>query len=253
MTRHARAARLGASLGEHYRDLPRRRAGDRRPDRAQPRHDRRVAVPGRSVRGPVGRVRRSRGDGGDPRRRRGRAPCRCASSTSARTRPSSARPRCSPRSECRSARVPAAPTRRSSGAPATGRSRPRALRLDRRRHVSRRRHRPHRRRRRSTSAPPRPRPPCVGQAADRGELRRRGRLAAEHCNPQADQRGPADYKRHLASELTRASAAPRPSRREPTSEGHDDASDDDGQRRGGHAARSSRGCCSCTSSATISA
>jgi aerobic carbon-monoxide dehydrogenase medium subunit len=29
-----------------------------------------------------------------------------------------------------------------------------------------------------------------------------GRLAAEHCNPVADQRGPADYKRHLAAELT---------------------------------------------------
>ncbi len=29
-----------------------------------------------------------------------------------------------------------------------------------------------------------------------------GRLAAEHCHPTADQRGPADYKRHLAGELT---------------------------------------------------
>ncbi len=29
-----------------------------------------------------------------------------------------------------------------------------------------------------------------------------GRLAAEHCRPVADQRGPADYKRHLAGELT---------------------------------------------------
>jgi carbon-monoxide dehydrogenase medium subunit len=29
-----------------------------------------------------------------------------------------------------------------------------------------------------------------------------GRLAAEHCRPSADQRGPADYKRHLAGELT---------------------------------------------------
>jgi carbon-monoxide dehydrogenase medium subunit len=32
-----------------------------------------------------------------------------------------------------------------------------------------------------------------------------GRIAAEHCNPVADQRGPVDYKRHLAGELaTRA-------------------------------------------------
>ena len=29
-----------------------------------------------------------------------------------------------------------------------------------------------------------------------------GRLAAEHCRPSADQRGPVDYKRHLAGELT---------------------------------------------------
>jgi aerobic carbon-monoxide dehydrogenase medium subunit len=29
-----------------------------------------------------------------------------------------------------------------------------------------------------------------------------GQIAAEHCNPSSDQRGPAAYKRHLASELT---------------------------------------------------
>jgi aerobic carbon-monoxide dehydrogenase medium subunit len=29
-----------------------------------------------------------------------------------------------------------------------------------------------------------------------------GQLAAEHCGPVSDQRGPADYKRHLAGELT---------------------------------------------------
>jgi len=29
-----------------------------------------------------------------------------------------------------------------------------------------------------------------------------GRIAAEHCRPVADQRGPEDYKRHLAGELT---------------------------------------------------
>ena len=29
-----------------------------------------------------------------------------------------------------------------------------------------------------------------------------GRLAAEACDPVADQRGPVDYKRHLADELT---------------------------------------------------
>lgn len=30
-----------------------------------------------------------------------------------------------------------------------------------------------------------------------------GRIAAEDCSPAADQRGPVDYKRHLAAELTR--------------------------------------------------
>jgi aerobic carbon-monoxide dehydrogenase medium subunit len=30
-----------------------------------------------------------------------------------------------------------------------------------------------------------------------------GRIAAEHCDPVTDQRGPADYKRHLAAELTK--------------------------------------------------
>ncbi|HEV2778779.1 MAG TPA: xanthine dehydrogenase family protein subunit M [Actinophytocola sp.] len=29
-----------------------------------------------------------------------------------------------------------------------------------------------------------------------------GRIAAEHCNPTADQRGPVDFKRHLTGELT---------------------------------------------------
>ena len=29
-----------------------------------------------------------------------------------------------------------------------------------------------------------------------------GRIVAEHCSPSADQRGPVDYKRHLAGELT---------------------------------------------------
>ncbi|PZG13604.1 FAD binding domain-containing protein [Nonomuraea aridisoli] len=34
-----------------------------------------------------------------------------------------------------------------------------------------------------------------------------GRIAAEHCEPHTDQRGPADYKRHLAAELTRRALA----------------------------------------------
>src|SRR5262249_61055169 len=31
---------------------------------------------------------------------------------------------------------------------------------------------------------------------------RAGEIAAGHCRPVSDQRGPADYKRHLAAELT---------------------------------------------------
>jgi aerobic carbon-monoxide dehydrogenase medium subunit len=42
-----------------------------------------------------------------------------------------------------------------------------------------------------------------GAPATEESFARAGRLAAEHCRPVADQRGPAEYKRHLASELTK--------------------------------------------------
>jgi carbon-monoxide dehydrogenase medium subunit len=41
-----------------------------------------------------------------------------------------------------------------------------------------------------------------GQPATEESFARAGQLAAEHCQPAADQRGPVDYKRHLAGELT---------------------------------------------------
>lgn len=41
-----------------------------------------------------------------------------------------------------------------------------------------------------------------GRPADEHTLARAGEIAAEHCRPAADQRGPAEYKRHLAGELT---------------------------------------------------
>jgi aerobic carbon-monoxide dehydrogenase medium subunit len=41
-----------------------------------------------------------------------------------------------------------------------------------------------------------------GRPADEDVLAEAGRIAAAHCRPVADQRGPADYKRHLAQELT---------------------------------------------------
>ncbi len=39
--------------------------------------------------------------------------------------------------------------------------------------------------------------PATAQAFEQA-----GQIAAEHCRPSSDQRGPADYKRHLARELT---------------------------------------------------
>ena len=41
-----------------------------------------------------------------------------------------------------------------------------------------------------------------GAAATDENFAEAGRIAAEHCHPSADQRGPVDYKRHLAGELT---------------------------------------------------
>ncbi|GEL21650.1 carbon monoxide dehydrogenase medium subunit [Pseudonocardia sulfidoxydans NBRC 16205] len=41
-----------------------------------------------------------------------------------------------------------------------------------------------------------------GRVADDDAFAAAGAAAAEHCRPTADQRGPVDYKRHLAGELT---------------------------------------------------
>ena len=41
-----------------------------------------------------------------------------------------------------------------------------------------------------------------GQAPSEELYARAGAIAAESCNPVTDQRGSADYKRHLADELT---------------------------------------------------
>ena len=41
-----------------------------------------------------------------------------------------------------------------------------------------------------------------GAPATGESFARAGEIAAEHCRPVSDQRGPADYKRHLAAELT---------------------------------------------------
>jgi carbon-monoxide dehydrogenase medium subunit len=42
----------------------------------------------------------------------------------------------------------------------------------------------------------------VGKPPSEEAFDEAARLAAEDCNPVADQRGPVDYKRHLARELT---------------------------------------------------
>ncbi len=41
-----------------------------------------------------------------------------------------------------------------------------------------------------------------GASASEKNFARAGQIAAEHCRPASDQRGPAAYKRHLAAELT---------------------------------------------------
>src|ERR1700733_12903589 len=41
-----------------------------------------------------------------------------------------------------------------------------------------------------------------GRAPTADALKRAGQIAAEHCRPASDQRGPAEYKRHLVRELT---------------------------------------------------
>jgi carbon-monoxide dehydrogenase medium subunit len=41
-----------------------------------------------------------------------------------------------------------------------------------------------------------------GRAADEDTFTEAARIAAGHCHPAADQRGPEDFKRHLVAELT---------------------------------------------------
>ena len=65
--------------------LSRRRERDRRPGRAQPRHDRRLALPGGRGRGPLGRLLGGEGEGRDPRRRAASGWSRWRTSTSGRT------------------------------------------------------------------------------------------------------------------------------------------------------------------------
>jgi carbon-monoxide dehydrogenase medium subunit len=58
-----------------------------------------------------------------------------------------------------------------------------------------------------------------GRPAEDQVLARAGAIAAEHCRPGADQRGPVEYKRHLAGELTTRALHAAVSRARPTREG----------------------------------
>ena len=93
MTRHVDLLELRAA-GRALPGVPRRRAGHRRPGRAQPRHDRRLALPGRRGRGPLRRllgaskanvVIRGAERAASAQRMRRERTCRSASSTSARS------------------------------------------------------------------------------------------------------------------------------------------------------------------------
>jgi aerobic carbon-monoxide dehydrogenase medium subunit len=182
-------------------DLPRRRAGHRRSAGPQPRHDRRVAVPGRPGRGPVRRRSPRWGQRGHPLVERSRTvPMREFHEGPYETKVGRRRdPHRGPLPDPPGA---AAPTRRSSGAWATGRSPPPARSCNSTATPSPTPGSGWPPSAPSTSSCRRPRTPCVGSPATRETFEAAAQLCHDHCSPVADQRGPEDYKRHLARELT---------------------------------------------------
>ena len=183
--------------------LSRRRERDRRPGRPQPRHDRRLAVPGRRGRGPLGGLHRRQGQGGHPRHRRraggrdGGLPHRPVHDRRRRGRDAhrGADRACAP--------APAARTRRSSAARATGRSpppRPPSGSATARSATSASRSARSGSRRSISAAP---RSSCAARRPARSCSPQAGEIASADCSPAADGRGPVDYKRHLAGVLTR--------------------------------------------------
>jgi len=61
-----------------------------------------------------------------------------------------------------------------------------------------------------------------GRAADEESFGAAAKIAAKHCHPAADQRGPEDFKRHLVAELT-ARALRRAAERATAASGEDTA------------------------------
>ena len=235
-------------------DLPRRRAGDRRPGRAQPRHPRRLALPGRPVRGPVRRLHDARRQLRHPRQRAASGWCRMEDFHRGPVRDRRRRrPRCSPRCASRCGPAAPAPTRRWSGGPATGRSSSAGAAVWMDGGADRRR--PGRAGRGRARTPPASRRSprrCAARPPSEELYAEAGAIAAESCTPVTDTRGTADYKRHLADELTRRTLR-RAVARITRARSAEHAGVDDRQRRARSPARSRAGCCSCTSCATTSA
>ena len=201
MARHADLL----DVGGRRRALPgaaRRRARDRRPGRAQPRHDRRVAVPGRSGRGSLG------GAVGAPRRRRD--PVGSAGTRTVPVRELHTGPYETVVGDAELLTEIRVPIRNGCGSAYE--------KLERRvgdwaiaaaaavvwmegdtiadagiglcavgaEHF----------------VAPRAEGHLRGQQATEDVIVAAAAIAAEDCNPTTDQRGPAEYKRHLAGELT---------------------------------------------------
>ena len=202
MTRHAELLD-SAVAGEHYPHLPRRRAGHRRPGRAQPRHRRRLDRPGRPQRGPLRRLRR-------------RAGRRSSIQGTAGTRTVPAREfhagpyetAVGPAEMITEIRVPIRPGGGSAYRKVERRAGDWAVAaagacvwLDG-----------------DTVSEvgigltavgaeqfcsPAAEESLRGEPATDEAIAAAAALAAEHCDPSTDQRGPAEYKRHLAGELTK--------------------------------------------------
>ena len=227
-------------------DLPRRRAGDCRPDRAQPRHHRWLPLPGRPGGGPV------RGgaalDADLVMRSRSGSRTVPAGSSTTGLRDRLDRPRCSPRSGCRPARGGQRVPEGGAAGRRLGRGRGRRISGAGRQHGCRRRDRAGRPRGR-----PRLRPGRRRVSAGKGSPpRKRSPRPAARRSVQQSERRPERTRRLQEASGRRTHPAGVAPRRRPRA-----------ARQGGtdmrvtitvngtdHSATSSRGCCSCTTCET---